>query len=92
MYSALHPVGCYDTIFWRYRQNSYEFKFTSGEEAFIMDSVARKKELVKLMKSPIVRNILKNDLRRKSFMKVRLEMHLKSSESHLKRINKLLND
>ena len=53
--------------FWRYEQNIYEFNYLDGLNSFQDDKIA-KKELIKLLKSPTGRNILKIDVRRNVFM------------------------
>lgn len=53
--------------FWRYEQNNYEFNYLDGLKSFQKDKNA-KKELIKLLKSPTARNILKIDMRRNLFL------------------------
>ncbi|PQJ78141.1 DUF6090 family protein [Polaribacter porphyrae] len=53
--------------FWRYEQNSYEFNLLDGLESYQTEKKARE-ELIKLLKSPRARTILKIDLRRNLFM------------------------
>lgn len=57
--------------FWRYEQNSYEFHYLDGLKSYQKDEKA-KKELIKLLKSPTARNILKIDMRRNLFLEDRL--------------------
>ncbi|WP_186434467.1 DUF6090 family protein [Lutibacter sp. Hel_I_33_5] len=78
--------------FWRYQQNKYELNFSSDNDTFIKDSIQRKKELIKLIKSPIVRNILKTDLRRKKLFKIRIERKILLGEKIQKQIDEALKD
>ena len=78
--------------FWRYQQNSYELKYSNGNNSFIKDSIQRKKELIKLIKSPIVRNILKSDFRRKTTFKIKLDEYVKMAEKFQKQIDQFLKD
>jgi hypothetical protein len=57
--------------FWRYEQNSYEFNYLDGLNTYQNDDEAKKK-LIKLLKSPTARNILKIDMRRNLFLTERL--------------------
>jgi hypothetical protein len=76
--------------FWRYQQKSYELKYYNDGNAFIGDSIERKKELIKLLKSPIVRNILKTDFKEKERIKTEIEGMLRQSERSLEQINSIL--
>lgn len=53
--------------FWRYEQNTYEFNYLDELKSYQNNKKA-KEELIKLLKSPTARNILKIDLRRNLFM------------------------
>lgn len=53
--------------FWRYEQNTYEFNYLDSLKTYQSDKIA-KMNLIKLLKSPTARNILKIDLRRNLFM------------------------
>ena len=53
--------------FWRYEQNNYEFNLLDGLKSYQTEKKA-KKELIKLLKSPRGRTILKIDVRRNLFM------------------------
>tara|TARA_R110001606_G_scaffold393106_2_gene562718 strand:+ start:341 stop:1087 length:747 start_codon:yes stop_codon:yes gene_type:complete len=57
--------------FWRYEQNVYEFNYVADLNSYQNEEVA-KNELIKLLKSPKGRNILKIDVRRNNFMIERL--------------------
>ncbi len=57
--------------YWRYNQDTYEFNYVDGLNSYQNEEVA-KKELIKLLKSPTARNILKIDVRRNKFMIDRL--------------------
>jgi hypothetical protein len=76
--------------FWRYQQKSYELKYYNDGDTFIGDSIERKKELIKLLKSPIVRNILKTDFKEKEIIKRKIEDVLRLSERSLEQINSVL--
>jgi hypothetical protein len=78
--------------YWRYQQNSYELKLINGDKAFINDSAERKKELIKLLKSPLARNILKVDYRSKNNFKGMIERLIGMAENYLKQINEILDD
>ena len=78
--------------FWLYQQNTYELKFTNDKTTFIKDSIYRKKELIKLIKSPIVRNILKSDYRKKKVFIKKMEQIKGFSEKIQKQINETLKD
>jgi hypothetical protein len=57
--------------FWRYEQDYYEFNYLDGLKSYQEDNNA-KKELIKLLKSPTARNILKIDMRRNLFLENQL--------------------
>tara|TARA_R110001632_G_scaffold47551_1_gene120427 strand:- start:988 stop:1755 length:768 start_codon:yes stop_codon:yes gene_type:complete len=78
--------------FWRYQQNTYELKYISNDATFIKDSTFRKNELIKLIKSPVVRNILKTDYRTKNVFIRRLTGCIRRAEKLLKQINEVLKD
>ena len=78
--------------FWRYEQNTYELKFINSDATFIKDSIFRKNELIKLIKSPVVRNILKTDYRTKSGFIRKFNNRIKRAEKLLKQINQLVKD
>jgi hypothetical protein len=78
--------------YWRYQQNSYELKYYNGDNAFIKDSAERKKELIKLLKSPQARNILKVDYRNKTDWKREIDRLIGRAEDYHKQINEILDD
>ena len=78
--------------FWRYQQNSYELKFSNGNNTFMKDLPHRKKELIKLIQSPVVRNILKTDYRTKNALKIRIELIIRYAEKIQKQIDEALKD
>lgn len=78
--------------FWRYQQNTYELKYLNDDTTFVQDSTERKQALIKLIQSPIVRNILKTDYRRKETNRRRIEFVKNKAEFILNQINDVLND
>lgn len=78
--------------FWRYQQNTYELKYISSDATFIKDSIFRKNEIIKLIKSPTVRNILKTDFRTKNVFIRRLNGRIRTAEKLLKQINEILKE
>jgi hypothetical protein len=76
--------------YWRYEQNNYEFKFSNGDNALLKDSTGRKQELIRLLKSPVARNIFKNDFRRKILLKKEIERLIGSAEDYHNQINNIL--
>ena len=81
-----------EDAYWRHAQNSYELKLSSGDDTFIQDSATRKNELIKLIQTPLVRNMLKADYDRKKLIKLQIEYHIQSAERYLKQIESVLND
>ena len=76
--------------YWRYEQNSYELKLSSGDNTFIEDSSLRKNELIKLIQTPLVRNMLKSDIYRKKGIKPQIEYYIETAERAYKEINKII--
>ncbi|NKI30944.1 DUF6090 family protein [Croceivirga thetidis] len=72
---------------WRYGQNSYELNLATEENLLLNDSTNRKKELLKLLHSPKVRNMLKSDYSRKKRLKPYFEYHLEMANEPLELIN-----
>lgn len=75
--------------FWRYEQNNYEFNYLDGLKSYQTDKAAKKK-LIKLLKSPTARNILKIDVRRNIFLTERLSALQKSLKKLILRLEKVL--
>ena len=76
--------------YWRYQQNNYEFKFSNDDNALLKDSTEQKQELIRLLKSPVARNIFKNDFRRKIFLKKEIERLIGYAEDYHNQINNIL--
>ena len=76
--------------YWRYQQNNYEFKFSNDDNALLKDSTEQKQELIRLLKSPVARNIFKNDFRRKIFLKKEIESLIGYAEDYHNQINNIL--
>jgi len=81
-----------EDAFWRHEQNSYELKLDSEGDTFINDSITRKKALIELIKTPLVRNMLKADYSRKKDIKNFISNFKGTAENRFKKINKILDD
>lgn len=79
-----------EDAYWRHEQNSYELKLSSDDNTFIQDSSLRKNELIKLIQTPVVRNMLKSDIYRKKAIKPQIVYYIETAERAYKEINKLL--
>lgn len=77
--------------FWRYEQNYYEFNYLDGLKSYQEDNNA-KKELIKLLKSPTARNILKIDMRRNLFLEDRLSDLQPKLKKMIINLEKVLNN
>lgn len=75
--------------FWRYEQNSYEFHYLDGLKSYQNDNEAKRK-LIKLLKSPTARNILKIDMRRNLFLAERLSQIQPNLEKMILKLEKEL--
>ena len=76
--------------FWRYEQNTYEFNYLDGLKSYQNDKEAKRK-LIKLLKSPTARNILKIDMRRNLFLEERLSHVLPKLKKMILELEKSLN-
>ena len=76
--------------FWRYEQNTYEFNYLDGLKSYQNDKEAKRK-LIKLLKSPTARNILKIDMRRNLFLEERLSYVLPKLKKMILELEKSLN-
>ncbi|OIQ36702.1 MAG: hypothetical protein BM563_10325 [Bacteroidetes bacterium MedPE-SWsnd-G1] len=76
--------------YWRYEQNEFEFKYEDNEIALKQATEDRKSSLIKLLNSPIARNILKIDNRRKIEFIKSLNWWKSWAEDDIKLINETL--
>ena len=81
-----------EDAYWRHRQNSYELKLNLEGDTFISDSITRKKALIELIKTPLVRNMLKADYSRKKDIKNFISSFKDTAEKRFKKINEILDD
>ena len=79
-----------EDAYWRHGQNSYELKLSSGDSGLWSDSNSRKNELMGLLQTPLVRNMLKSDYYRKKNIKPQIEYYIITAEKHLQEINNIL--
>ena len=80
----------FEDRFWRFEQDSFELKLINSSNAIISSEPKRKEEIIKLLKSPRVRNMLKQDYGRKDFFKRQLKFHIEMAKRYYKNINEIL--
>lgn len=77
--------------FWRFQQNSYELNYNNDSKTSLQTKKVRKERIVKLIKSPRARNILKLDIRKKKATIEWLKEYKKRSINNILQINRTLN-
>ena len=75
---------------WRYSQESYELNLANDDQLLVQDSLLRKKELLNLLNTTKVRNMLKSDYSRKKRLQPFLVYQLEMAQERLDAINTLL--
>ena len=77
--------------FWRFQQNTYELNYNNNTSTSLQSEKDRKENMIKLIKSPRARNILKLDIRKKKATIVWLKEYKKRSLGNIDQINRTLN-
>ena len=67
-----------------------ELKLENSNDAIISNEATRKKEIIKLLNSPRVRNMLKQDYGRKEFVKSIIEFRIENAERYYNDVKELL--
>ncbi|MET1258292.1 DUF6090 family protein [Flagellimonas sp. DF-77] len=75
---------------WRYAQDRYELNLANEDQLLVQDSVLRKKELLKLLRSTKVRNMLKSDYARKKRLRPYFDYQMEMAQERLDAVNTLL--
>lgn len=76
--------------YWRYEQEQFEFNYSEDENSLIQNPSKRKEELIKLLKSPKARNMLKIDNRKKSELIFQMKDWKEWAKTEIEYIDKIL--